>query len=122
MTILHESTNWGSPLLEQRRADRKLLRTFAQLILPNGVQLAVRTYDLGLDGISVVAPVNLRLKSACEILFSVPIAGRSSDGIQASASVVHSILSRRQDGFMIGLDFHGIQERGLVLVRTYVNA
>lgn len=122
MTILQESMNWGGSLLEQRRADRKLFRTLAQLTLPNGTQLAVRTYDVGLDGISVVAPVNLKLKSGCEIVFRVPLAGRSSDAIHAGASVVHSILSRRQDGFMIGLDFRGIQERELALIRAYVNA
>lgn len=122
MTILQESKDWGSTLLEQRRAGRKMFRTLAQLTLPNGTQLAVRTYDVGLDGISIVAPVNLKLKSACEIVFRVPIAGRSSDAIHASAGVAHSILSRRQDGFMIGLDFRGIQERELALIRAYVNA
>ena len=122
MSVLQESANWGGPLLEQRRADRKMLRTLAQLTLPNGVQLAVRTYDVGLDGICVVAPVNLKLKSGCEVVFRVPIAGRSSDAIHASASVAHTILSRRQDGFMLGLDFRGIQERDLALIRAYVNA
>lgn len=122
MTILQASTNWGDPLLDQRRADRKMFRTLAQLTLPNGTQLAVRSYDVGLDGISVVAPVNLKLKSGCEIVFRLPTAGRGSDAIHASASVAHSILSRRQDGFMIGLDFRGIQERDLALIRAYVNA
>ena len=122
MTILQESTNWGGPLLEQRRIDRKMLRTLAQLRLPNGAQLAVRAYDVGLEGISVVAPVNLRLKSGCEIVFKVPIDGRIGDGIHASASVAHSILSRRQDGFMIGLDFRGIREGDLALIKAYVNA
>lgn len=99
-----------------------MFRSFAQLLLPNGDQLAVRTYDLGLDGICVVAPVNLRLKSECEIVFRVPIAGRNSDGIHASGSVTHSILSRQQDGFMIGLDFCAIQERDLALVKSYLGA
>jgi hypothetical protein len=122
MTILQERTDWGGPLLEQRQGDRKMFRTFAQLTLPNGAQLTVRTYDVGLDGISIIAPVNLKLKSGCEIVFKVPIAGRGSDGIHAAASVAHSILSRRQDGFMIGLDFRSIQERDLAFIRAYVNA
>lgn len=122
MTILQENMNWSGSRLDPRRADRKMFRTLAQLTLPNGTQLAVRTHDVGLDGISVVAPVNLKLKSGCEIVFRVPIAGRSSDAIHASAGVVHSILSRRQDGFMIGLDFRGIQARELALIRAYVNA
>lgn len=122
MSVLQESTNWGRLLLEGRQADRKMFRSFAQLLLPNGDQLAVRTYDLGLDGICVVTPVNLRLKSRCKIVFRVPIAGRNSDGIHASGIVTHSILSRQQDGFMIGLEFRGIQERDLALVRSYLNA
>lgn len=122
MSVLHESTNWGRPLLEGRQVNRKMFRSFALLLLPNGDQLAVRTYDLGLDGVCVVTPVNFRLKSRCEIVFRVPIAGCNSDAIHASGSVTHSILSRQQDGFMIGLEFCGIRERDLTLVRSYLDA
>jgi hypothetical protein len=122
MGELHESTHWSGPLPERRRADRKMLRTFAQLMLPNSSQFVVRTYDLGSDGISVVSSVNLRLKSKCEIVFRLPVAGRLSDGIRASASVSHSILSRQQDGFMIGLYFSEIQEPDLQLIRAYMSA
>lgn len=122
MSVLHESMNWGRPLQGGRQVERKMFRSFAQLLLPNGDQLAVRTYDLGLDGICVVAPENLRLKSSCEIVFRVPIAGRNSDGIHVSGIVTHSILSRQQDGFMIGLDFRGIRERDLAFVRSYLKA
>ena len=122
MGVLHESTHWGSPLPERHRADRKMLRTFARLMVPNSNHFVVRTYDLGLDGMSVVSSVNLRLKSRCEIVFQLPVSGRLSDGIRASASVSHSILSRQQDGFMIGLCFSEIQEPDLNLIKAYMSA
>jgi hypothetical protein len=120
MDILHDSGNWERLASQRRQTERKRFRTFAQLILPSGHTVAARTYDLGPDGISVVAPVNLTLKSRCEVVFRLPTVSRKAGSTRISARVTHSILSRQQDGFMIGLNFVAVHESDLSAITGYM--
>lgn len=105
---------------------RKLLRRPADLVLPDRKMVEVRLHDLRMDGVAVVAPLNLRQALVCEVKFRLPWS-RGGDGavavaVAARAKVAHSILSSRQGGFLIGLDFLDIDEGSLGAISRYMSA
>ena len=106
-----------------RQAFRKILRSPAALVLPDQEALPVRLHYVSTAGAGVVAPLNLKQATACEVRFRLPWTHDSGHrAVTARATVGHSILSSRQGGFVIGLDFTDIDERALGLISRFVNA
>jgi PilZ domain len=79
------------------------MRSTAQVLVPGAQPVAVRTTDLSPNGLGIVAPVNP--PQGLEILLKVAIPKRPAGHhvIEVRARVMHSVFSRRDDGFRIGL-------------------
>jgi hypothetical protein len=105
------------------RASRKILRSPAALVLPHREALQVRLHYLSTAGAGVVASLNLKQATACEVRFNLPWSqDHGHRAVTARATVGHSILSSRQGGFLIGLDFIDIDERSLGAISRYMRA
>jgi hypothetical protein len=117
------SLGYSSDVESGRRPGvRKLLRRPADLVLPDRKTVEVRLHDLRMDGVAVVAPVNLRQAFLCEVKFRLPWSRGGHGAVAARAKVAHSILSSRQGGFLIGLDFIDIDEGSLGAISRYMSA
>ncbi|WP_084151302.1 PilZ domain-containing protein [Azohydromonas australica] len=122
MKILYDSRSLDNSVSDRRRAGRKMLRTFARLISPSGDHVAIRTYDIGLGGIAIIAPTNMQLNSRCRVIFEVYGSDRGVSRICVSGRVIHSILSAKEDGFIIGLEFLDLEEGARNIIMSYVSA
>jgi hypothetical protein len=105
----------------RRHGVRKVLRRPANLLLPDRNALEVRLHDLGLDGVGVVAPLNLGRAALCEVKFCLPWSRDGHSAVAARARVTHSILSARRGGFLIGLDFVDIDESARGAISRYLS-
>jgi c-di-GMP-binding flagellar brake protein YcgR len=106
---------------ERRQGDRKLFRGPAQLLLPTREVLRVRTLDISLGGIGLVAPSNLPRDAVCDVKFRAPLMGDRVEMLVARGRIAYSILSGKENGFLVGLQFTDIPPAALALIRSYVN-
>jgi len=90
---------------ERRRAERKVLRTNALVILSNAQPFEVRTIDLSAGGMSIVASANPKSGTVLNIRFSVPLRTGGHTLFEAKARVIHTVFSSVESGFKIGLSF-----------------
>jgi c-di-GMP-binding flagellar brake protein YcgR len=95
----------SSPEPERRRAERKVLRTKALVILGNAQPFEVRTLDLSATGMSIVASANPKPGTVLNIRLSIPVRTGGNTPFEAKARVVHSVFSSAESGFKIGLSF-----------------
>ena len=107
----------GNP---DRRADpRKALRANAAFVL-DGRTLEVRTLDISTSGMGVAASINPRIGQTLSILVAPPEAPRGPAGIAMQVTVVHSILTRSEGEFKVGLRFGALSREALDLVKRYM--
>ncbi len=93
-----------TPAPPQRRlAPRKILRRAATAGLPDGAAISVKTVDLGLDGVSLVASQPLTPGGKCTLTLDVPVQGKWYR-LTLCARVVYCALSGA-DGFKLGVVF-----------------
>lgn len=91
---------------EQRQHRRRVLQTLAQVCLPGQPPFEVRTTDVSLGGLGIVAGANPPPKLLVKVRLPLPQQGSSRTvAVEFEARVVHSVLSRRHGGFAIGLAF-----------------
>jgi hypothetical protein len=81
---------------------RKVLRTDATVQFADATTREVRTWDLGLDGISVVSPRPIPPGTRCTLMLRLPDTGPAPLAIGAR-SVWCSLLG--PEGFKVGLLF-----------------
>ena len=106
---------------ERRQGDRKLFRSPAQLLLPSRELQRVRTLDISVGGIGLVASTNLPLNAVCEIKFRTPVKSDRIEMLLARGRVAYSILSGKENGFLVGLQFTDIPPASLALIKRYMN-
>ena len=106
--------------LQRRATARRSLRGDAQLLLSNTETFDGRTLDISADGLGLVMPVNVPEKLACTVKFSIPSTAAHRLWFEAKAAVVHSVLSGREDGFKIGLQFRRPSSELASAIRAYV--
>ena len=90
---------------ERRQFERVAFRGIAYLIVAGHPPLEVRTFDIGLGGIGIVASGNPPANLSCTVRVAIPVRPCGTATIELRANVVHSILSGNEDGFKIGLQF-----------------
>ncbi len=90
---------------DRRKVQRKPLRVKADVILAAGQSYEVRTIDISAEGVGIVASANPRLGTPFDLRFSIPLKPTGSAAVAARAKVIHSVLSRDEAGFKIGLKF-----------------
>ncbi|NML15796.1 PilZ domain-containing protein [Azohydromonas caseinilytica] len=111
---------WVNLGLDRRQVDRKAFRSLGLLRLPSRQVLEVRTVDISVGGMGVVAPWNLQRDLCCDIRLRAPVMSAGMDFLVLRCRVAHSILSGKADGFMIGLEFLDPPAAVLDVVRQYV--
>lgn len=110
---------------ERRQHERRTLRVSAQLRLTDASTtgtkpMDVRTIDISLGGMAVVAPVNLRTGVTLTINFTLPARSKGITPVQARVQVMHSILGRDEGGFKIGLRFLGTDNATNASIREFL--
>jgi c-di-GMP-binding flagellar brake protein YcgR len=105
---------------ERRQGERKVFRGSAQLLLPNRELVQVRTIDISPGGLGLVAPSNLSPAMVCEIRFRAPLQGERLEILQARGRIAYSVLSGKENGFLVGFQFTDIPTPALTLIKRYV--
>lgn len=110
---------------ERRQFERRVLHVPAQLHLNAGGNttarpMSVRTVDISLGGMAVVAPVNLREGVLLEIHFTMVLRRQPSVDLKLKVEVMHSILARDVDGFKVGLRFVALDDWASQAIHHFV--
>ena len=58
-----------------------------------------------MGGMGIVTSVNLDVATACTIKVGIPVKPRGYSAIEVQSRITHCVLSSREDGFVIGLQF-----------------
>jgi c-di-GMP-binding flagellar brake protein YcgR len=111
---------WASLGLDRRTTERRAFRAPALLKLPSQQVLEVRTFDISVGGIGLVVPLNLRRDSVCDVRVRAPVQAEGMEVIMARGRIAHSILSGKEKGFLIGLEFVTLSDPLLSLIKQYV--
>ena len=104
---------------ERRAAPRKTLRANAELLV-NGQRVAVRTIDISSSGMGIAASINPRVNQPFSMLLAPPDAPRGTARIEVAVTVVHSILTRADGEFNVGLRFGLLSPAASELVKKYL--
>lgn len=107
---------------EQRRSERKIFRSPAQLWLPGREWQSVRTVDISTGGLALVVPSNLPTDAPCEIRFRAPLLGLRIEMLQTRGRIAYSILSGKENGFLVGVQFLELPDPARKLIRHYVSS
>ena len=108
-----------SSLADRRQQGRRALRGTAYLLLPGREPLAVRMLDVSIAGVSIAAAANAPPNASCGVRFSVP-SGLESVQIETQVTVNHSVFSRTEDGFRIGLQFKRLTDSQANAIKKFV--
>ncbi|MEP7138639.1 MAG: PilZ domain-containing protein [Caldimonas sp.] len=104
----------------ERRADpRKPLRANAELLI-GGEHIAVRTLDISTSGIGISTSVNPRSGQTVSLLLAPSATPRGRNFVTVPVTVVHSVLSRGEGGFKVGLRFAELPPAALAAIRGYL--
>src|SRR5664279_5069732 len=90
---------------ERRQYKRAALRGIAHLVLTGHPSIEVRTVDISVGGMGIVASANPPAGLACVIRVVIPVKPRGTTTVEVQAKVAHSIFSHGAGGFLIGLEF-----------------
>ena len=104
---------------DRRQQGRRTLRGTAYLLLPGREPLGVRMLDISIAGLSIAAAANAPPNASCGIRFSVPSGGESVQ-IETQVTVNHSVFSRTEDGFRIGLQFKRLTDAQTSAIKKFV--
>jgi hypothetical protein len=83
------------------KSPRVPLRGVADLLLADGLPIEVRSLDIGVDGMVIVAPINPLPGGNCAIRVTIP----GNAIVEANARVSDCVLSHAAGGFVIHLLF-----------------
>lgn len=106
---------------EKRQHERRILRTDATLQLPGQPGFQVRTSDISMGGLGIVAAANPPPGLVCRLSLVLP----SSDGggvrIEVTAKVAHSVYGSRSGGFQIGMVLLNVSAAANSAIVDYLN-
>jgi len=89
-------------------------------MLSTGHIFEVRTTDISVEGLGIVASANPRNGTSFKIQVALPTRPKGTMTFEASVRVVDSILAADQDGFRIGLMFISIAPEIEAAIREFV--
>ncbi|WP_298232721.1 PilZ domain-containing protein [uncultured Azohydromonas sp.] len=121
MMEAREVSAWAGAGIDRRLGERKKFRAPALLRLPDRQVIEVRTFDISVGGIGVVTPMNLRQDVVCDIRVRPPILSEGMEVLLARGRIAHSILSGKEKGFLIGLEFVEIASSMREIIKQYVS-
>jgi PilZ domain-containing protein len=100
----------------RRAAPRKVIREPASIVVGE-VTTGVRTWDIGRDGMSLLAPRPISPGSRCRVTFELPLAD-GAVSVTAAAKVVYSSYSAAGE-FKIGALFIGLDDEAALLLGRF---
>ena len=105
---------------ERRQHERRVLRGLSQLQFGKNPAMETRTMDISISGLGIIAPVNPPARTQCTIRFVVPIDVDRNVTITAAAVVTHSVYSRADDGFKVGLMFVNMPAESTAVLGRFI--
>jgi hypothetical protein len=108
-----------TPLSNRRVSARKVLRRPATVKLPGGAERAVRTWDLGLDGMSLVSPKPIPPGTRCSVVLELP-EGDAWRPLEVPVKTVYCSLMGAE-GVKIGLVFGPLDAETERVLRQFVD-
>ena len=97
---------------------RKVLRRPASVQLPGGVERQLRTWDLGIDGMSVVSAKPIPPGTKCTLTVELPAADGNRRLSVAAKTVYCSLMGA--EGVKVGMVFTGLDAEADQLIRRFV--
>lgn len=122
MSATEEAVTWVNLNEDRRLYPRKFLSGTGYVVVPGRPAFEVHTQDISLGGMGVVSPLNLPYELLCEMHFTLPREPAGMDVLAVSVRVVHSILSGRQRGFLVGLQFVNLPPNTLATISRFMAA
>jgi hypothetical protein len=89
-------------------------------MLSTGQVFDVRTTDISVEGLGIVAAANPRNGTTFRIQVTLPMRPTGTTTFETTAKVVQSILAGEEDGFRIGLKFSGLTPEIEAAIRKYM--
>lgn len=107
---------------ERREHPRRHYHGPVQFIVPHHAPLLGRIADVSVGGMGVVAAINPPPRMLCEVRFLLPMPPHGNAALDLQARVVHSVLSRCEGGFLIGLQFVKLTPEQKTLIERFIHA
>jgi hypothetical protein len=109
-----------APERNRRIAVRKAFREAATIVY-GGSSKAVRTWDLGADGMCLLSPRPIAPGMRCQVSFELALGAETPVRVDVAAKVVHSSYSAPGE-FKIGAVFTDIDDAAARLLGAFVAA
>ena len=104
---------------ERRVDERRTFRTHAT-VLAGGQEFQVRTLDLSRSGMSIVAAINPQPNLRFKLRVRFDRQPQGSVTVETEVQVMHSVFSRQESGFRIGLRFLNISTELATAIANFI--
>lgn len=105
---------------EQRQHSRRLFRTTAQLVVPGSAPFPVRTLDISVGGLAILATVRPPQGLNCRVLLSLSLRGQGPVAMALPVTVAHSIFAKGEEGVKVGLSFNSLEPDVAAMIQQFV--
>lgn len=106
---------------EKRQHERRILRTNATLLLPGHPGFEVRTADISIGGLGIVAAANPPPGLICRVVLTLPNSSGGARQVEVTGKVAHSVYSSRSGGFQIGMVLLNLDAAATSAIVDYLN-
>lgn len=97
------------------------MRSPAFLAIPGFQSVSVRTLDVSISGLAIVASINVSPSLLCAVRFVLPEGlNTGKHTIATAATVTHSVFASSENGFKIGLAFRNMPEELMMKIDRFV--
>ena len=121
MTGTNEDASWPMAGVDRRRHPRKYISGVGHLLAAGLPPMEVHTQDISVGGVGVIAPRSLPYEALCKVRFALPRESYGMEFVIAPARVAHCVLSGREYGFVLGLEFHNLPEDVAAVINRYMS-
>lgn len=115
-------TAWLAAGPERRQYPRRFLSGTGFLYLPGRPPIEVHTLDLSVGGVGIVSPNALAFDQCAELRLTLTRETPGLDALSLPVRVAYCVLSGRQHGFLVGLQFLKLPEATAAVIARYMAA
>lgn len=116
-----DETTWPMAGLDRRRFPRKFISGTGHLMIPGQPPIEVHTQDISLGGVGVIAPRAIPYETVCSLRFALSRETYGMDFVTAPMRVAHCVLSGKEYGFLLGLEYHQLPGDVEAIVNRYMS-
>lgn len=106
-----------NPPTNRRLYARKVLRRAATVVLPGDVARGVKTWDLGVDGMSILSAKPIPPGTRCRLRFELPQADAAKP-LEVPVKAVYCSFSGI-DGFKVGMSFTDLDAASATAIEEF---